>query len=40
MSDPNPFNQTDALDEVLLDVATLLELSERDRRVAEKDTGF
>lgn len=34
MSDPNPFNNTDALDEMLLDVATLLELSERDRRVA------
>lgn len=31
----NPFQQTDALDEVLLDVAALIELSPRDRRVAE-----
>ncbi|MGE3371504.1 MAG: nucleotidyltransferase [Rhizobiaceae bacterium] len=30
----NPFRQTDALDEVLLDVAALIELSPRDRRVA------
>ena len=32
---PNPFQQADALDEVLLDVAALIELSPRDRRVAE-----
>lgn len=31
----NAFLQTDTLDEVLLDVATLIELSPRDRRVAE-----
>lgn len=31
----NPFQQTDALDEVLLDVAALIEPSPRDRRVAE-----
>ena len=31
----NPFQQTDTLDEVLLDVAALIELSPRDRRVAE-----
>lgn len=31
----NPFQQTDALDEILLDVAALIELSPRDRRVAE-----
>jgi hypothetical protein len=31
----NPFRQTDALDEVLLDVAALIELSPRDRRVAD-----
>lgn len=31
----NPFNQTAALDEVLLDVAAVIELSRRDRRVAE-----
>lgn len=30
-----PFKNTDAIDEVLLDVATLIELSPRDRRVAE-----
>lgn len=32
---PDPFRQTDALDEVLLDIAALIELSSRDRRVAE-----
>lgn len=32
----NPFQQADALDEVLLDVAALIELSPRDRRTAEK----
>ena len=32
---PNPFHSTAALDEVLLDVAVLIELSPRDRRVAE-----
>lgn len=31
----NPFQQTNALDEVLLDVAALIELSPRDRRVAD-----
>lgn len=31
----DPFKNADALDEVLLDVATLIELSPRDRRVAE-----
>lgn len=31
----NPFQQADALDEVLLDVAALIELSPRDRRIAE-----
>jgi len=31
----NPFQQTDALDEVLLDVAALIELSPRDRKIAE-----
>lgn len=31
----NPFQQTNALDEALLDVATLIELSPRDRRVAD-----
>lgn len=31
----NPFRQTAALDEVLLDVAAVIELSRRDRRVAE-----
>jgi len=35
MSDQYPFNHTDTLDEVLLDVATLIELSPHDRRVAE-----
>lgn len=35
MSYQNPFQQTDALDEVLLDVAALIELSPRDRRIAE-----
>jgi hypothetical protein len=31
----NPFHQTAALDEVLLDVAAVIELSRRDRRVAD-----
>lgn len=31
----NPFQTTDTLDEILLDVATLIELSPRDRRVAD-----
>src|SRR4051812_42232737 len=31
----DPFRQTAALDEVLLDVAALIELSPRDRRIAE-----
>jgi len=31
----SPFDQTETLDEVLLDVATLIELSARDRRIAE-----
>jgi hypothetical protein len=35
MNHPNPFQQANALDEVLLDVAALIELSPRDRRVAE-----
>ncbi|ABS65809.1 conserved hypothetical protein [Xanthobacter versatilis] len=35
MSAPDPFHKTDALDEVLLDVAALIELSPHDRKVAE-----
>lgn len=35
MAEPNPFRKTDTLDEVLLDIAALIELSPRDRRVAE-----
>ena len=35
MAVPDPFNNTDTLDEVLLDIAALIELSPRDRRVAE-----
>ncbi|MBO6560476.1 MAG: nucleotidyltransferase [Nisaea sp.] len=35
MSHEHPFHQLTALDEVLLDVAALIELSPRDRRVAE-----
>lgn len=35
MSYQDPFRQTAALDEVLLDVAVLIELSPRDRRIAE-----
>lgn len=35
MSHQHPFRQLTALDEVLLDVAALIELSPRDRRVAE-----
>ncbi|MGJ0531832.1 nucleotidyltransferase domain-containing protein [Methylocystis sp.] len=35
MSIPNPFHKAAALDEVLLDVATLIELSPHDRKVAE-----
>lgn len=35
MSAPDPFLKTDALDEVLLDVAALIELSPHDRKVAE-----
>ena len=35
MTNYNPFRTTAALDEVLLDVATLLELSPRDRSIAE-----
>ena len=35
MSYQNPFQQTTALDEVLLDVAALIELSPHDRRIAE-----
>lgn len=35
MADQNPFKKADTLDEVLLDVAALIELSPRDRRVAE-----
>jgi hypothetical protein len=35
MANQNPFKKADALDEVLLDVAALIELSPRDRRVAE-----
>lgn len=31
----NPFQKTDTLDDILLDVATLIELSPRDRRIAE-----
>ncbi|MEZ5896973.1 MAG: nucleotidyltransferase [Parvularculaceae bacterium] len=34
MDQENPFDQTNALDEVLLDVATIIELSPRDRRIA------
>jgi len=35
MADRDPFNKTAALDEVLLDVATLIELSPHDRKIAE-----
>lgn len=35
MAEPDPFDKTDALDEVLLDVAALIELSPHDRKVAE-----
>lgn len=35
MTDQSPFKKADTLDEVLLDVAALIELSPRDRRVAE-----
>ena len=35
MPKDNPFDDVSSLDEVLLDVATLIELSPRDRRVAE-----
>ena len=35
MSFQDPFHQTATLDEVLLDVAVLIELSPRDRRIAE-----
>lgn len=35
MSYQDPFRQTAALDEVLLDVAALIEISARDRRIAE-----
>lgn len=35
MEDQNPFSKTDALDEILLDVAVLIELSPRDRAIAE-----
>lgn len=35
MADQDPFRQTDTIDEVLLDIAALIELSPRDRRVAE-----
>jgi hypothetical protein len=35
MAEQDPFTKTDTLDEVLLDIATLIELSPRDRRVAE-----
>lgn len=35
MSEPDPFHKTAALDEALLDVATLIELSPHDRKVAE-----
>ena len=35
MAHENPFKNADTLDEVLLDVAALIELSPRDRRVAE-----
>ncbi len=35
MINDNPFQQADTLDEVLLDVATLIELSPRDRQIAE-----
>jgi hypothetical protein len=35
MADQDPFKKTAALDEVLLDVATLIELSPRDRKIAE-----
>ena len=35
MTDQSPFKKAETLDEVLLDVAALIELSPRDRRVAE-----
>lgn len=35
MAEQNPFKKADTLDEVLLDIAALIELSPRDRRVAE-----
>ena len=35
MAEQDPFRNTDTLDEVLLDIAALIELSPRDRRVAE-----
>lgn len=35
MNKPNPFNDLSALDEILLDTATVIELSPHDRRVAE-----
>ena len=35
MADDDPFQKTDTLDEVLLDVAALIELSRRDRTIAE-----
>lgn len=35
MAEQDPFKNTDTLDEVLLDIAALIELSPRDRRVAE-----
>jgi len=35
MAEADPFRNTDTLDEVLLDIAALIELSPRDRRVAE-----
>jgi hypothetical protein len=35
MSNQNPFFSTETLDEILLDVATLIELSPRDRLIAE-----
>ena len=35
MSHPKPFKKTAALDEILLDTATIIELSPEDRRIAE-----
>ena len=38
MADDDPFQKTDTLDEVLLDVAALIELSRRDRDTVDEHT--